>query len=127
MLLISPLSRGIDAVLHKVAEQLLTALDKVSFEATLNLGNLIIVLVADTTVRNLAGGAQLTQKGSQQTAFFLERKTRLAPTLRVCGFSRIIFTPPRPLEGEYWGRSVESSLPIMQNEKRQLIAVSFVS
>ena len=57
----SSLSRGIDAVLHKVAEQFLATLDKVGFEAAFNLGNLVIVLVADTTVRNLAGGAQSLQ------------------------------------------------------------------
>ena len=50
-ILISPLSRGIDAVLHKVAEHPLAALDKAGFQTAFNLGNLVVVLVADNTKR----------------------------------------------------------------------------
>lgn len=51
-ILISPLSSGINDIMHQVAEQLLATLDKVGFKAALNLGNLVIVLVADKTKRD---------------------------------------------------------------------------
>ena len=57
----SSLSRGIYTVLHKVVEHLLATLDKVGVDAAFNLRNLVVVLVADTTVRNFAGRAQSLQ------------------------------------------------------------------
>ena len=56
-ILISPLSRGINAVLHKVAEHLIATLDCVSTQASLNFRNLIVMLVADCAVSDFAGTA----------------------------------------------------------------------
>ena len=53
----SSLSRGVNAVLHKVAEHLLAALDCVSAQATLNLRNLVVILVTDGAVSDFAGTA----------------------------------------------------------------------
>ena len=53
----SSLSRGINAVLHKVAEHLIATLDCVSTQAAFNLGNLIVILVADGAVSDFAGTA----------------------------------------------------------------------
>ena len=46
------------ATLNPVIEHLVAALDDVRFQAALDLGNLVIVLVADTTVSNLAGSTE---------------------------------------------------------------------
>ena len=53
----SSLSRGINAVLHKVAEHLIATLDCVSTQASLNFRNLIVILVADGAVSDFAGTA----------------------------------------------------------------------
>ena len=68
-----------------------------------------------------------TKTTTQWLSFLvLSGKRELHPRF-ACVFSRELYLHPRPLEGEHWGRSVESSLPIMQNEKRQPLAVFFVS
>ena len=51
-ILISPLSSGINAIMHQVAEHPLAALDKAGFQTAFNLGNLVVVLVADNTKRD---------------------------------------------------------------------------
>ena len=62
----------------------------------------IVYIVADTS-------AKRTKKAIIfRLSLCVERKTRLAPTLRVCGFSRIIFTPPTPERG-VWGRFVRDT------------------
>ena len=48
-------SRVVSAALNQVVEHLIAALDDVRLQAALDLGNLVIVLVADTAVSNLAG------------------------------------------------------------------------
>ena len=48
----------VSAALNQVVEHLVAALDDVRFQAALDLGDLVIVLVADTTVSNLAGGTE---------------------------------------------------------------------
>ena len=45
-------------MLNQVVEHLVAALDKVRLQAAFNLGNLIVVLVANTAVLNLAGGTE---------------------------------------------------------------------
>ena len=54
----SSLSRVVAAALNQVIEHLVAALDDVRFQASFDLGNLVIVLVADTTVSNLAGSTE---------------------------------------------------------------------
>ena len=59
-----------------------------------------------------------TKKGSQQTAFsFVERKTRLEPTLRV-SISRELYLHPQPLKGEHWGRFVQASASNLTKRKK---------
>ena len=45
-------------MLNQVVEHLVAALDKVRLQAAFNLSNLVVVLVADTAVRNLAGSTE---------------------------------------------------------------------
>ena len=45
-------------MLNQVVEHLVAALDKVRLQAAFNLGNLIVVLVANTAVLNRAGGTE---------------------------------------------------------------------
>lgn len=51
-------SRVVSATLNQVVEHLVAALDDVRLQTALDLGNLVIVFVADTTVSNLAGGTE---------------------------------------------------------------------
>ena len=48
-------------MLNQVVEHLIAALDKVCLQVAFNLGNLVIVLVADTAVLNLAGSTELLE------------------------------------------------------------------
>ena len=50
-------SRVVSAALNQIIEHLVATLDDVRFQATLDLGDLVIVLVADGTVSNFAGTA----------------------------------------------------------------------
>ncbi len=51
-------SRVVAAMMNQAVEHLVAALDDVRFQASFDLGNLVIVLVADTTVSNLAGSTE---------------------------------------------------------------------
>ena len=51
-------SRVVSATLNQVVEHLVAALDDVRLQAALDLGNLVIILVADTAVSNLAGSTE---------------------------------------------------------------------
>ena len=50
-------SRVVSAALNQVIEHLVAALDDVRFQAALNLGNLIVILVANGAVSDFAGTA----------------------------------------------------------------------
>ena len=51
-------SRVVSAALNQVIEHLVAARDDVRLQAALDFSDLVIVLVADTTVSNLAGGTE---------------------------------------------------------------------
>ena len=72
--------------MHKVTEQFLATLDKMGFEAAFNLGNLVIVVVADNTKR--------------------DSHPRFA-----CVVSRELYLHPRPLEGVFGVARSESNYP----------------
>ena len=55
-------SRVVAAALNQVVEHLIAALDDVRFQASFDLGNLVIVLVADTAVSNLAGSTESLER-----------------------------------------------------------------
>ena len=50
-------SWGVSAVLNQVVEHIVAALDKVCLQAAFNLGDLVVVLVADGAVSDFAGTA----------------------------------------------------------------------
>ena len=82
-------SRVVSATLNQVIEHLVAALDDVRFQAALDLGNLVIVLVADTTVSNLATGLW----GADFTRNYYDEKQ-----LHLCNcllFSGILDSHPR--------------------------------
>ena len=50
-------SRVVSAALNQVVEHLIAALDDVRFQASFDLGNLVVVLVADGAVSDFTGTA----------------------------------------------------------------------